>query len=460
VSDVTSTATSTGTHTTIELHRDGELTLPAKVRVLTDDGPRALAWDTRARDAELELDTDAPPTAVVIDPDKWIPDPDRANNVWPAKERFEWLAPHRNPDATTIAFNPLPLHRQYLAGASVGGVDFEGNTLWTGVGVSGIGMVTRDTPTAADPKATTTDTYSVQSVVYGELAMPTGRGDQLSATVRGGYNRDWDNGDYVTGRASVAYTLSIYQPTDLGLTGTWTLPRTTLTAEAGVGGVSIRDGASEWSDQHLTDPTVVREGAVPLLSLTLRRDESLNYGVAGELKLAGGTNQSLKKGYGVTEADVAYGVVVPYLGHLDLLAHGFVGTPNVDALFGRPDVLSLPATTRRGINPYDIAMDGGAVLTVPILRDLRIKNELTLGLLVFNDLSLELHYGLARGTTWTTRGADHIRPYEDLGEAGAGLGLGFGFLGTPLNFAVGVGAPVWPASADFSKRGLFVRLGT
>ena len=451
VTSVVSTPNDDGFHTIVTLHRDGDVALPAKVRVVdTGEEESEQVWDTRQETAELAFDTKEPVRSVTVDPEEWVPDPNRANNHWPERKRFELFAPQRNPDATTFSLNPLPIHRRYVAGVSFGGVDYEGNRFWTGLGLSQVGI---------DSKNQKHPYYAVEGKLYGELAMPTGRAAQLSALAEAAFRRDRDNGNRSTGKLSVAHTLALYEQTDIGEAGTWSLPRTTLTTELGVGGVVIPGRATEWTDRHVTNSDTIHEGAVPLLKLTILRDESLNLGAAFEVSLAGGTDRSFTKGYGVSEAAATYAAVIPYLGQLSLLAHGYVGTDNLDPLFGRPGLRALPYSFKDGINPYDLVLDGGAALKVPLLRDLRVKNELTLGLLVFNDVFFELHYGAARGSAWARRG-HRLGGYEDLGEAGVALGLGFGFLTVPINVSLGVGVPTWPSSTDLAARGFFFQIGT
>jgi hypothetical protein len=450
IAGVATTASDAGFHTVVSLERKGDLALPAKVEVVTPGEHRLELWDTRAANTKLQFDTEERPTAVTVDPDAYVPDPNRTNNRWPEKRRFELFAPNRNADATTFSLNPLPIHRHYMAGLSFGGIDYEGDRFWTGAGVSGVGV---DSNNQKSPY------YAVATTLYGEAAMPVGRASQLSALVTTTYRRDRDNGDYSQAKVSVAHTVALYEETNVGYAGSWSMPRTTLTSELGAGAVAIPGDGATWSDSHAKNPELIREGAVPLVKLTLLRDETLKYGAAFELALAGGTNRSFAKGYGVTEAAVSYANIVPYVGRVSLVAHGFVGSPNVDPLYGRPQVRALPYTVAHDINPYDAAMDGGALLRLPFLKDRRIKNELTLGLLVFNDLSLDLHYGAARGTSWTSRGADVLRPWEDVGEVGAAAALGFGFLAMPFTISVGMGVPVWPSSPDWAKRGVFFRFG-
>ncbi|MBI5509670.1 MAG: hypothetical protein HY903_13030 [Deltaproteobacteria bacterium] len=451
VTAVESVAHRGGVRTRITLHRDGDLTLPATVRIDTGERSEDVVWDTREPDRVVEVESDAAPQAVSVDPDNYVPDSNRGNNVWPEKTRFEMFAPQRNPDATTYSFNPLPIHRHYLAGLSVGGVDYDNNRFWVGAGVANV---------LGDAKREGKTTYAVESKVYGEAAVPSGRAAQLSALAESTYRRDWDNGDYAAARLTLAHTAALYQPIDVGYTGAWSLPRTTLSSRVGVGGVSIPGRPSVWSDRHLKSPDRIHEGAVPFCGLTLVRDETLNYGAAFEIALALGLDRSLDRAFGVAESAVTTLHVIPYLGRLSLFAHGFVASAAADPLFARPGMRALPYTRTAGINPFDAGADAGVLLKVPVLRDLRIKNELTLGLLVLNDVSLEAHYGIATGSEWRGARDDGLGPWERVGEAGVAVRIGLGFLAFPFELAIGIGTPVWPSKSSFEERGYFIRAGT
>jgi hypothetical protein len=113
----------------------------------------------------------------------------------------------------------------------------------------------------------------------------------------------------------------------------------------------------------------------------------------------------------------------------------------------RPTLQALPYMSYRlATLPYDATIDGGALVSLPIFRDARIKNEATLGLFVLNDLSLDLHYGAALGWIWTMPEARSLSRPPSLGEAGAALRVGIATFDTsPISLSFGAGLPVWPA---------------
>ncbi len=156
--------------------------------------------------------------------------------------------------------------------------------------------------------------------------------------------------------------------------------------------------------------------------------------------------------FGVGGLTLGYGFVVPYLGAVRLALDGAAlspGGPRVE----RPALVLLPVALAREASPYDQATSAAVRLRLPVLQDRRIKNELTLGLFIFDDVSLDLHYAAAIGRTDESAG-------DPRGEVGAALVLGISqFLGVTMDVSIGLGLPVWPGPTDLRDPQLFFTLG-
>jgi hypothetical protein len=462
--DVATVAGPQGFQVSVKVHRDGELALPARVRVRTALEEQSAIFAPNAADATLEFRTLAPPDNVEIDPERWVPDTDRRNNVWPQVARMTGVVPAVATDAYTLGVNYLPLHLKYLAGLTVGGRAATRHSWRLGGGL--VNLSSRDNG-KGQGSTTLTDWGG-----YGEALISTGRGRQFSFTADATHVQTRFPDPYTTGSVGLQHRWSIYSPTDLGNTGVLELPRTLLGLGMGYSGVLLdnqgpytfkpnSDGSgfvqkiahsSVFVDGLLGRSEIQRYGFYVLSALRFGvswlppplQDSPNAYLLTGRNRIGSQPWPQQWFGRGVLDGD--YLTVIPYLGHLTLSASGGMVTPNAIA-DQRPYLRSLPYMSfRLDMLPYDAVVDGGARLSLPIFRDARIKNELTLGLFVLNDLSLDLHYGAALGWTWTLPEARVLARSPSLGEAGAALRVGIAtFDTTPISLSFGAGLPVWPS---------------
>jgi hypothetical protein len=479
--DVATVAGPQGFLISVKVHRDGELALPARVRVQTAREEQSAIFGPGTADATLEFRTWAPPNKVEIDAERWVPDTDRRNNVWPHAVRRTGVIPSVATDAYTVGVNYLPLHLKYLAGLTVGGRADTRHAWRLGGGL--VDLANRDN--GQGQKATTLADWGG----YGEAQISTGRGRQLAFTADATHVQTRFPDPYTTGSVGVQHSWSLYSPTDLGITGVLELPRTLLGLGLGYSGVILDNQGPYTYKQNSDGPGFIQKIAHSSVFVDglLGRNEIANYGFTVRSLLRFGIswlpkplqdspNAYLLTGrnrmgnhpwpqqwFGRGELFGDYFTVLPYFGHLTLSASGGMVTPNAIA-DQRPNLRSLPYKSfRLDTLPYEAVVEGGTRLSLPIFRDARIKNELTLGLLVLNDLSLDLHYGAALGWIWTMPKAHDMARSPSLGEAGAALRLGMAtFDTTPISLSFGVGLPIWPAPTQTDEIRFFflASLGT
>ena len=454
--DVSFEAHDGGGTTRVTVRRNGDLIIPAVVEIR--EGARILRapWDTNHAETIVQVPTSRRPDSVEIDPDRWVPDTDRRNNRWPTAVRAEWLGPQPDVGAHVIGFNPLPLNRRYLFGVTMAGR--QANTWWWHVGGGFQGGY--GTPNDVRFGEGSRQVYIWHG--FADVGVWLSRNTSLTVwTDTTEFNVDGE-GDYDITQLGLRHAWGIRENTDLGLAGTAELPRTVLLA-----GVSV--GVTDKADAEAWDPwdDPVEDETRFVLSLGVFRNDVLSHGLSHELSLRGGVipfreHEEEPETYGVAVADTDYRMIVPWVGRLILSARmGGVtdGAPSDE----RPDLRLLPATQYYDASVlYDVMGAAGARLRVPLLRDRRIKNVLTLGLLIFDDLSMDLHYGVAWGAHWSQTASNssngELNRGDPLGEAGIGAVVGIGsFLGVIINLTVGVGVPVWPAAPDLDDRRWFVR---
>lgn len=463
--DVITVPAPIGFQVSVKVHRDGDLTLPARVRVRTAVEEQSAIFAANASDATLEFLTWAAPDNVEIDPERWVPDTDRRNNVWPRATRFTGLVPAVATDAYTMGLNYLPFHLKYLAGLTVAGRADTRHSWRVGGGLVNIGS--RDN----GPGKESTTLFDWGG--YGEALVTTGRARQLAFTLDATHVQTRFPNPYTTAAAEVQHVWSFYSPTDIGNTGVFELPRTLLGLGIGYNGVML-DNQGAYTSKLSPDGTQLTAkiaNSSVFFDGVLARDETTRYGVylASDLRfgvswlpaplrdspfayLLDGHNRIgdhpwPQQWFGRGDLAADYLTVIPYLGHLTLSAGTGIVTPNA-ITDQRPLLRSLPYMSfRLDTLPYDATIDGGLLLSLPLFRDARIKNEATLGLFVLNDLSLDLHYGAALGGVWTLPEARRLSRTPSLGEAGAALKVGVAtFDATPVSLSFGAGLPVWPAT--------------
>jgi len=463
--DVTTVPAPVGFQVSVKVHREGDLALPARVRVRTAVEEQSAMFAANATDATLEFHTWAAPNNVEIDPERWVPDTDRRNNVWPRAVRMTGLVPAMATDAYTLGVNYLPFHLKYLAGVTLGGRADTRHSWRVGGGL--VNISSRDNGPGKDA------TTLIDVGGYGEAVVSRGRGRQLSLALDATHVQTRFPDPYTTATAGLQHMWSVYSPTDIGNTGVLELPRTLLGLGAGYSGLMLDNKGPYTFKQNSDGSGFVQKIANSSVFVDglLGRDETARYGLYLLSALRFGVSwlprplQDTPDSYLLTgrnrignhpwpqqwfgRGDLAayYLTVIPYFGHLTLSAGGGMVTPNA-ITDQRPLLQSLPYMSYRlDALPYDATIDGGARLSLPLFRDARIKNEATLGLFVLNDLSLDLHYGAALGWTWTLPEARNLSRPPSLGEAGAALRLGIATFDTsPVSLSFGVGLPVWPAT--------------
>ena len=432
----------------VRLHREGDLALPAVVEARGAGGRRKrFDWPADARDLTLALKFE--PTSVEVDPDAWVPDTDRSNNVWPGDAAFDFLAAKPDTRRHRWSFNPMPLHRYYLVGLSFGGRTANEWVWGTGGGLLRFGPGTdpAEEERAARAGEEAVASTVINSLVYAESAWTYDRARAVGvAAVADLWTFD-DRLAHQGGQLTVSHVWGLFERTDVGQVGALWLPRTFLTTAIGVD-----------AGQHLAEDTGVpedydlEEGVGGLLVLGVLRNERVNYGFDVGLTLTGGTSRAQQDPYGVGRLAIGYGFVVPYLGQVELqTVAGAItrGGPGAS----RPALAQLAATVKTTA-PYEASGQAAMVLRLPILRERRVKNALTLGLLVFDDLSLDLGYAAAHGLTYDDGFGD------PLGQVSAALALGIGaFPGKLGDLIVGVALPTWPAPTEPDAWQLFLGAG-
>jgi hypothetical protein len=369
-------------------------------------------------------------------------------------------------DAYTLGINYLPFNLKYLAGITLGGRADTRHSWRVGGGL--LNLSSRDN--GKGKKATTLADWGA----FGEALVSTGRGRQLSFTADATHVQTRFPDPYTTATAEIQHVWSVFSPTNLGNTGVLELPRTLLGLGIGYNGLMLDNLAPYTSKQNSDKSGFVQKVANSSVFVDglLARDETTRYGIylasalrfgvswlpvplrddARNAYLLSGRNRIgnqpwPQQWFGRAGLAVDYLTVIPYCGHLTLSAGGGMVTPNA-ITDQRPILRSLPYMSfRLDALPFDATIDGGVLLSMPIFRDARVKNEATLGLFVLNDLSLDLHYGAALGWVWSMPDARDLSRPPSLGEAGAALRVGIAtFDAGPVSLSFGAGLPVWPAT--------------
>ena len=441
----------------ISVRREGDLALPASVTVTSERGQKLrLLWDGVAPADELEVMLDSPPERVVVDAEAWVPDLDRRNNAWPRAVRHQWFAPAPEAGVYTWSLNPLPVHQRYLLGLTLAGRDGTRSAWRAGGGITAL-----DLPQTSDDRAEPypLERVKADSLVYLEGTWRVRRGTELAlaAEVARLGLRTYDG--YWAGRLELTPTWLLYEPIELGTTGRTELPRTTLRLGLGYSHLRIDGGASTTADRD--DPSDLTEASSTLyLTAGVTRDELLRYGFAvdatvraGGFRLPRGADERRYSEpvaglhpYAEAALTALHQSAIPYVGHGLLRLRGAMSTPGSLAV-ERPALALLPVSRQRtSTAPYDAHLSGAATLALPLLRDVRAKNLLTLWLFVFNDLSLEVRYAAAVGGVWRSARDLSLLRVDPLGEAAAGLRLGVAaFDGASIGITAAAGRPVWPA---------------
>ncbi len=439
--------------TTVQVRRTGDLRIPAVV-VARRDGEEE-RFDFPAGEPLMSYQLPFTPDEVVVDPELLVPDVDRGNNTWPERSEFQFLAPHGDVRGSTWSFNPMPIHRHYLFGISFSGRDAN-ESLWSaGLGTPGFGTLTDpddpDAPTTPEEGEFLPEGARAWGIgrAYAEAAWLYDRGRAFTLLGAGDFTFEQEVGPvHSGGQLLLGHAWGFYERTDVGTTARLELPRTALSVAAGAAVGQVHEPEA-WSQRELEQET----GWAPRAQIAVVRDERLNYGFDVTLALDGGLTLAAHDPFGVGALTFGYGFVVPYLGQVGLTVDGRSLTPD-GPRSERPYLPLLPVTDPVVGRPFDTAGSAGARLRVPVLRARRVKNLFTLGLLVFNDLFLDLHYGAAVGRTWEGDAPDPV------GEVGASVVLGFTeFTGTGFTLASGVGLPTYPSATDLDGLRWFLTVG-
>ncbi len=414
----------------VQVRREGELALPALVVARGADGRRGemrFAADVRAATLVFEFE----PESVAIDPDAWVPDIDRSNNVWPGGAGFDWFAPQADVYRHRWAFNPMPIHRRYLLGVSFGGRTANESVWSAGAGTPGFGQLE--------------GAGFAEGIVYAETGWAYDRGRAVFVSASGDAWMESGEPVHQGGDLFVANVWSLYEGTDVGQLGQLSLPRTIVSLGAG-----LDVGQRLAEDAVVEDVFGLEDGVGASLVLGVFRDDRLNHGADYGITLTGGLSRADLDPFGVGTLSGGYGFVIPYLGHVELAGSAAAITPG-GPVFARPPVF---LATQVAASPFEALGRAGATLRLPVLRDRRIKNVLTLGLLVLDDVSVDVGYQAVHGLTYDGGMGDA------LGEASAALAFGIGaFPGHLGDLLVGVAMPVWPSAVDPDAATVFVGLG-
>ncbi len=431
----------------VRLHREGDLALPAVVLARGNGESEEFEWPADVVDTTLALKFD--PESVEVDPLSWVPDTDRSNNVWPGDAEFDFLAAKADVRRHHWSFNPMPFpHRYYLLGLSFGGRSANEWVWGAGAGLRGLLTLTGPPRDETEASLGTGEQRTViNSVVYAESGWVYDRGRAVGVSAVGDVWVEEGALAHQGGLLLLSHQWGIYERTDVGQVGALSLPRTILTLAAGV------DAGQRLADDTLVEDELNLESGVGgLLLFDVRRNERINYGFDIGLTVTGGLSRADQDPFGVGRLALGYGFVIPYLGQVELGAVAAAISPDGPSA-SRP-LLGQLAATVSGTAPYEASGQAAVLLRLPILRDRRVKNILTLGLLVFDDLSLDLGYAAAHGLTYDDGFGD------PLGQVSAAFAFGLGsFPGKLGNLVLGVAVPTWPAPTEPEAWQFFVGLG-
>ncbi|MEK7705535.1 MAG: hypothetical protein AAB426_11300, partial [Myxococcota bacterium] len=271
IESVHSESRTDGVHTRVRVLRRGALGLPATVAIRTPEGTYTRRWDASADVAELDFVSPRAPDEVSIDAEAYVPDSDRANNFWPRRQRFGLLAPQGDADTTTLALNPMPVHREYLAGVSLGGRRGSDYAWWLGGGLAALGQH------VDSAEKTLANWYEYAG--YASWSLPLRRGLSTGLAARTLRRQDPLAGNLQQEELALGATWSLYEVTPLGYPGTFELPRTTLDLELRGGHAAVEGVRNWWMTPTLDGGRYVFEGPRGTLGLTLTRNELLRYGL-------------------------------------------------------------------------------------------------------------------------------------------------------------------------------------
>lgn len=439
--------------TRVRVRREGSLAVPAVVEVVHGDEVTRAPVGAE-REGVVVVGRGGEPDAVRVDPEARVPDVDRRNNRWGDAIDWQWYGARTEAERHVIAVNPLPLQRAGLLGVSLAGAS--GRRWWWDAGAGLVGL-----------RAGELEGRAVRDQVY-QAAMGVGWAVDRAHTVRLSGEVSWLREEVATGRvndvtASVGPTWSWsgYEATAVGQLGVTEVARTTVSVGPRL---DVYDYAAE-TRYAFDDGTPLRDGIGGRVFVAVERDEWLKWGAVGAVRLTGGYRPIGARGdgvavspwFGVGEVAVDYERPVPWLGWWRVGVTAASLTPEGPS-DQRPALWRLPRVGDPVAGPFDAVVSGEVVWRIPVLRDRRIKNLLTLDLLVFDDLSLDLHYAAAVGGRYAGSGWGSLAGEPSLGEVGAALSVGLGdFLGVTTEVGVGVGVPVWPGAGDHDP-GVFARL--
>ena len=408
----------------VRVDRRGALEVPAVVEVRQGESVERAVVPPGSGEVTVEVPYGGPRRGgawdgtVHLDPGARVPDRDRRNNRWGDEIDWQWYAARPTADQHVIAVNPLHFQRAGLWGVSLAGASGE---LWrwdVGAGLLGLGFEADEETDEATTRYVTGGFASVAWALDREHTLGIG-----AEVVR--YEAD-STVDGISTQHFVAvgptWSWAIYEATELGLPGVTELPRTVLSLGPRLRIYDVpQDAAWEGSDEP------IGSGLGWSVELGVVRDERVTLGLGASLALAVGARplvdgvDGLDAQYGTAALSVDYWRPVPYVGRFRLGVTGTALTPG-GPLERRGDLARLPLAFDPLGGSFDVGGSGDVVWRIPLVRDRRIKNVLTLDVFVFNDLSLDVYYAAAVGGRWTDDEA--IEAADALGEVGGAVVLG------------------------------------
>lgn len=432
----------------IALSYTGSGALPVPLQVTDRAGHVVQAtWDPAEGSRTVRLDTPAPLRDAALDPQGLAPDVHRRNNFQPRRSSLSWLVARNDPEAYVYTVKPTRLSRFGTLGPALGGSYLDDHQWWVGAGLGGAisPLDGEEDGGALDPASGEADLVTMRLGAYAESSWRLGRANALlaglGASTAGGTSRRFD------GRALLGWGHTVWTAPELGLSAPLLLPQLQLAVTAG-----------PHYTRELGPDGATEELASGELSLELLRDDSPTLGLIQRLTLTGGGHapDGLAT-YGLARWDASQLSALGPLGYLTTrLAAGVQSESTPTSLRFVADLsptAGLESTPARG----GWMAQASLLYTLPLLRQLRIKNPLTLWLAVFNGLDLDLQY------TAAALALPGHPPDSDtavrLGEAHAALTAHLAlFDGQSFGLRLGWATPCWPAAWDPAAGRLTVNL--